>query len=325
MDSISLLCLMNLRGVGRRTAWAAAADRTFKACDAGDILRWLEQQSRNNKRIPVPSMIEVDQAWSEAERNQDVSLRLGIKVLNAREKDYPRRLAMISDPPPVLFVKGDIVPLQGEIMIAIIGTREPSEFGLEAGRRISAFLACSGAVIVSGLARGCDTTGHRGCIDAEGRTIAVLAHGLDTVHPRENTRLAEEIVSSGGCLVSEYKTGTKPARNFFVERDRLQSGLSDAVIVIETGTTGGTLHTARFCLEQKRKLATLRHTEKWRSHEKAQGNDMLRRESKAIGLADKEEVNSFLMALKKEKLENDHCDHWFDDVDPQPDMQLSVF
>lgn len=323
MEATGFLCLMNIRGIGRRTAWSAVLDEKFNAQGPSDIKDWLETQSQKNKRITVPDDEDLERAWTKAIDTIEISMNSGITVICGRDEQYPDRLKRIGDPPPVLFAKGNVDALNGEVSIAIIGTREPTEFGEKSGHRIAAFLACSGAVIVSGLARGCDTTGHRGCLDAGGKTVAVLAHGLDSVHPKENTTLANEIVTTGGCLVSEYATGTRPSRNFFVERDRLQSGLSDGVIVIETGVKGGTLHTARFCLEQRRRLAVVMHIDKWQEHEKAQGNKMLLKEGKAVGLADKGEVNQFLQLLQDEKLNNAHCDHWMDDKD-QRERQLSL-
>lgn len=322
METIALLCLMNIKGVGRKTAWSAVIDHKFQPANATDVCSWLAAESKKNKRIPMPSIDEVEDAWDQAEYSLKANDKYGIVTISARDAPYPTRLKRISDPPPVVHIKGNVEALQADVSIAVIGTREPSAFGREAGRRVSAFLACSGATIVSGLARGCDTVGHQGCLEAGGMTVAVLAHGLDQVHPRENSGLAAMIVEMGGCLVSEYAVGTKPQRNFFVERDRIQSGLSDAVLVVETGTTGGTLHTAKFCIEQKRKLAVIKHTEKWLCHEKAQGNQMLLREGKAVGLADKEEVNHFLHALRQMNWDNEHCGHWMDDAE---ERQLSVF
>lgn len=322
METIALLCLMNIKGVGRKTAWSAVIDDKFQPTDATDVHGWLTVESKKNKRIPMPSIEEVENAWDQAEYTLRANEKYGIVTISARDAAYPTRLKRISDPPSVVHIKGNAQALQAGVSIAVIGTREPTPFGREAGRRVSAFLACSGATIVSGLARGCDTVGHEGCLEAGGKTVAVLAHGLDQVHPRENSGLAAMIVERGGCLLSEYAVGTKPQRNYFVERDRIQSGLSDAVVVVETGTTGGTLHTAKFCIEQKRQLAVIKHTEKWLSHQKVQGNQMLLREGKAIGLADREEVNCFFQALVQLSIDNEHCGRWMDDAE---ERQLSVF
>lgn len=117
----------------------------------------------------------------------------------------------------------------------------------------------TGATVVSGLAIGCDTAAHSGCLSVHGETIAVLAHGLDRVYPAVNRELVGEILDTGGCLLSEYPPKTRPFPANFVERDELQAGLSDGVIVVETGVKGGTMHTVRFSQEQRKPLACVKH------------------------------------------------------------------
>ena len=142
-------------------------------------------------------------------------------------------------------------------------------------------LAESDICVVSGLAEGCDTAAHRGCLRGHGTTVAVMAHGLHTVYPASNRDLAEEIVANDGCLVSEYPPDTRAQRSYFVERDRLQSALSRAVLVIETDVEGGTMHTVKACLAQKRILACLAHPPQF-DNEKSRGNAMLIRRGDAI-------------------------------------------
>src|SRR4030095_14350902 len=133
-----------------------------------------------------------------------------------------------------------------------------------------------------------------GCLQAGGKTAAVLAHGLDQIYPSQNYGLARNILDSGGWLVSEYPPGVKPRGHLFVERDRLQSGLSAAVIIIETDTISGTMHTARFCLKQRRLLACLAHPQKFASHDKTRGNRALISEASAFPLADKKALEEFV-------------------------------
>jgi len=128
---------------------------------------------------------------------------------------------------------------------------------------------------VSGLAKGCDTAGHVGALRAHGITTAVLAHGLDSIYPKENRSLAENILSNDGLLISEYLVGQKPIGSFFVERDRIQAGLSDCVFVVETGIKGGTMHTVKYCLEYERILACLQHPQEMHNEIKVQGNRAL--------------------------------------------------
>jgi DNA processing protein len=183
--------------------------------------------------------------------------------------------------------------------VAFVGTREPSDYGRKAGEKLALLLTQAGLNIVSGLAIGCDTIGHRACLDSHGQTVAVLAGGLDHIYPKENKGLASEILDKGGCWLAEHPVGVRPQSNFFVERDRLQSGLSDGVVVLETDVKGGTMHTVKFTQLQGRTLACFKHPPKYADHPKAQGNQLLLREGKAMPLGSPEEINAFLAHLGK--------------------------
>lgn len=241
-------------------------------------------------------------AWKSAERIEERCSNLGIEIIAQWEEQFPTRLRSIQDCPAAIFVKGNLDVLNPSISVAVIGTREPTHFGKGSAVRIAEFFAHAGACVVSGLARGCDTFGHKGCLRAGGQTVAVLAHGLDSIYPPENANLARTIIERQGALVSEYPPGTKPSGLAFVERDRLQSGLADATIVIETGIKGGTLHTANFCLQQGRLLAAISHPEKYRGEEKAQGNKMLINKRGALPISDRcdleEKILPFLLKCK---------------------------
>jgi DNA processing protein len=152
-----------------------------------------------------------------------------IQLIGYFDTAFPDSLKNIEQPPVLLFIKGDASLLLSQMSLAVIGTREPSMRGLKTATKISERLAKAGYVIISGLAVGCDTAAHRGCILGEGKTIAILAHGLDSVYPTQNISLAKEIIEKGGCLISEYPPGTKANPSYFIKRDRLQSGLSKAV------------------------------------------------------------------------------------------------
>lgn len=164
---------------------------------------------------------------------------------------YPSLLRTIPDPPPTLYVRGELAPKR---CVACVGTREPSAFGIEVTRRIVRALVARGYGIVSGLASGVDTVAHRTALEAGGYTIAVLAHGLDSVYPAANRELAKEILAAGGALVGEHPDQTSPSPRSFVRRNRIQSGLSLGTIVMQTDLAGGSMHTARFTLVQGRKL-----------------------------------------------------------------------
>lgn len=172
----------------------------------------------------------------------------GIHAVTFQDKNYPKSLLKTInehgnlDIPTILYYKGDL-NICNLPCIAIIGTREPTDGGLKAGMYLGELLADAGYNVVSGLAKGCDTAGHMGTLKTkDGKTTAFLAHGLDSIYPAENKKLAEEIVSRGGLLMSEYPIGTTVNRYNLVARDRLQAALADATIVIQSGIKGGTMH-----------------------------------------------------------------------------------
>jgi DNA processing protein len=167
--------------------------------------------------------------------------------------EYPERLKEIYDPPPVLWVRGD-VHLLSRPAIAVVGTRHPSPYGSGMAEILSRDLAVRRLLIVSGMARGIDSCAHRGALAARMPTVAVWGTGIDVVYPKENKKLAEEILALGGAIVSELPMGTFPAPQNFPRRNRILSGLSVAVLVVEAAENSGTRVTARCAAEQNRDL-----------------------------------------------------------------------
>lgn len=174
-----------------------------------------------------------------------------IDIININEKYYPEKLKNIYDPPISLYIKGNKKILNNK-NISIIGCRDYSEYGEKSAKYFSYNLAKNGNTIVSGLAKGIDTFSHIGTIIADGKTIAILGNGLDTIYPKENIEIANKIIKKGGAIISEYPLGTKPDRINFPARNRIVSGISDAIIVIEAKEKSGTLITVDFALEQGR-------------------------------------------------------------------------
>ncbi|CAJ1180614.1 hypothetical protein LCR01_12260 [Companilactobacillus crustorum] len=180
-----------------------------------------------------------------------------INILNYQEASYPQSLLTLANFPLILYAKGNI-GLLNQKKIALIGTRKPTRIGIKQGQKVTKYLVEIGYVIVSGLAKGCDTCAHRTCLNNEGQTIAVLAAGLDQpVYPQQNRQLAADIIKNKGLLISTYPLGTKLRPQYLAARDEWQSGIGDGVIVIETGRAGGTNITMNFCLKQHRPLARL--------------------------------------------------------------------
>jgi DNA processing protein len=179
------------------------------------------------------------------------ALEAGAKIISLSDPEYPSRLKEIYDPPVILFVKGSVEVL-AQPGIAMVGTRHPTPYGSGMAERLSTDLAARGLVIISGLARGIDTMSHRGSVAAKGKTVAVLGTGIDVMYPKENTRLTEQIIALGGALISEFPVGTSPAPQNFPIRNRIISGMSVGVLVVEAAEYSGTRITSRCALEQNR-------------------------------------------------------------------------
>ena len=171
--------------------------------------------------------------------------------LTREDTAYPERLLEIYDPPAVLWIRGDAT-LLARPGIAVVGTRQPSPYGSGMAEMLSRDLANRRLTIISGMARGVDSAAHKGALDVGGKTVAVWGTGIDVVYPKENKKLAERIVESGGAIVSEFALGTFPAPQNFPLRNRILSGMSVGVLVVEAGEYSGTRITARCAMEQNR-------------------------------------------------------------------------
>jgi DNA processing protein len=246
-----------------RLAWLAMTltpglgpKRILKAAQALPVLSSLFRLSLTeleglNFPAPAAQYLFTGKARTEAERELVRIRELKGAVLTYEEDDYPERLREIFDPPPVLWVLGD-VKLLARPAIAVVGTRHPSPYGTGMAEVLSRDLGSRRMVILSGMARGIDTAAHRGVLAAGGSTVAVWGTGVDVIYPKENKTLAENILAAGGTIVSEYRLGTFPAPQNFPKRNRILSGMSIGVLVVEAGENSGTRVTARCALEQDR-------------------------------------------------------------------------
>jgi DNA processing protein len=177
----------------------------------------------------------------------------GATLVSIDDPSYPPRLREIYDPPLILYVRGNLEVLTRP-GIAMVGTRHPTPYGTGMAERLSSDLAAQGLVIISGMARGVDTASHRGAISAKGKTLAVFGTGVDVIYPKENSRLAEQILALGGAIISEFALGTFAAPQNFPIRNRIISGMSVGVLVVEAAEYSGTRITARCALEQNREV-----------------------------------------------------------------------
>ena len=219
------------------------AERVFQAS-----LTELEAQGM---RAVSAQSIATGKSLELAQQECEKAVEAGAKIISLSDPEYPSRLKEIYDPPVTLFVRGGVEVL-AQPGIAMVGTRHPTPYGSGMAERLSTDLAARGLVIISGLARGVDTASHRGAVAAKGKTVAVLGTGIDVMYPRENTRLAEQIVAFGGALITEFPVGTSPTPQNFPIRNRIISGMSAGVLVVEAAEYSGTRITSRCALEQNR-------------------------------------------------------------------------
>ncbi len=188
----------------------------------------------------------------EPEREMERTLKAGVAALTWHSPEYPRLLRDIADPPPVLYVKGEI-DSGDDLSVAVVGTRRATAYGKQAAKHLAGDLARSGLTVVSGLARGIDGVAHQAALDAGGRTLAVMGSGLDVVYPPEHRALLGRVLESGAAL-SECPLGAKPDARNFPRRNRLLSGLSRATLVIEAPEDSGVMSTVKSALEQNREV-----------------------------------------------------------------------
>lgn len=178
-----------------------------------------------------------------------------IEEISIKNNEYPNQLKHIYDPPAKLYVLGNRSILNQK-NFAIVGSRKATEYGKKVAMQISKELSENSLNIVSGLAIGIDSYAHLGCLQVKdaGKTIAVLGSGLDVIYPKENRKLAEQIINSGGCIISEYPIGSKIEKNNFPQRNRIISGLSEGILVVEASKKSGALITAEFGIEQGKEV-----------------------------------------------------------------------
>lgn len=219
-----------------RSAWEAEAPAL---AEAGLSVKVIERLAAVRKQVDLPRLYEQIQSK-------------GIQILTWQDEAYPQRLRNIAQPPPVLYLRGELLP-EDAWAVAIVGTRRVTPYGRQVSEQIASFLAGSGVTVVSGLARGVDAIAHQAALRAGGRTLAVLGSGVDRIYPPENRALAEQICEHG-ALLSDYAPGTAPESANFPPRNRIISGLAMAVVVVEAGETSGALITAEFAAEQGREI-----------------------------------------------------------------------
>jgi DNA processing protein len=243
-----LLALSMLKGVGPASLRMAVNVANFASAPIESIA----------KQVPRLASVTHTTLWAEALEKAEVQVeqaeKTGAQILSVLDPSYPALLRATRDDPVILYVKGSLADNPNH-SVAVIGTRQPTKHGVMIAERISQFLVAHGWSVVSGLALGLDAVAHQTALEAGGHTVAVMAHGLHTVAPSKHKTLAQEILDKGGALVSEYPFGVEARPEFFVKRDRIQAGLAQGVVMVQSDVKGGSLYASRAALDYGRWLA----------------------------------------------------------------------
>ncbi len=281
LTSEIILTLQQLNGIGTKTILKIAEQSCKKIADIKDLcVLWKTLRGKKIETITLQDLIDANDI---AKRIIESSAKQSIGLISYYEAIFPKQLHETineegkSEPPLLLWYKGDISVISMPA-VAIVGTREVTSEGIKGDLYISGEFAKRGFNIVSGLAIGCDTYAHKGALNVGGKTTAFLANSLEysLIYPSENKGLAEEIVDKGGLLLSEYSIGKNANKYNLVARDRLQSALSLATIVIQTGIKGGTMHAANTTLKSGKPLYAMKYKDEFTNqHEKSLGNAYL--------------------------------------------------
>lgn len=220
-----------------------------------------------------------------------------IHMCTVDDAKYPESLKELKEKPKVLYYKGNIEILNQQKSIAVIGTRSLSEAGRRYAYNAGRIIGKKGFTTVNGLALGCDTEALKGALEGGGKCVVILPCGLNEIYPKSNQKLAEQILQQGGCLVSEYVEGTKPERYRFVERDRLQSGVTQGILVIEALEKSGTMHTVEYARKQHRRIACYYHE----LLAFTSGNSKIENLYKGKVIKKREDLEEYLEEIEKEQ------------------------
>ena len=280
MNNAELIITLTLiKGLGRKTINKIIRQGVLNSLETSETIDYL-----NNINLKIKGIITKDElkyANEVAKRTIEICDREDIKISTLLDEDFPQKLKNIDDNPVIIYSKGDYNNLNDK-GVAIIGSRNPSLHGVNVSYKISSILSQKNYTIVSGLANGCDTFAHLGSLDTYGKTIAVMPCGLDMVYPNNN------------CVISEYPPSQAVSKYRLIERDRLQSALSEGIIVIETTENGGSLHTVNYAFDQNKIVSCYKHNKNYSNLKTVKGNIKLLQNDEVIPIYDTKSLNEFL-------------------------------
>lgn len=259
-DAYNALILSGLKGVGPSTIEKVLGISSYPLKTTRELCEYAYELRKNSLTVG-----QFDEARRYADFQVDMASKSDTRILSLLDTEFPKTLMESGVRVAVLYVKGNVQALNIP-SVAVIGTRQPTSHGEEITKRITDWMAQQRWAIVSGLALGCDSIAHKQAIESGGKTVAVMAHGLQTISPARNKDLATSILSSDGVLVSEFGFDIKPAPTNFVIRDKTQSALSRGVIMIQSDLVGGSLHASRAAIKDQRPLIVPFPTDKDIAH-----------------------------------------------------------
>ena len=290
-----ILFLKNLKRVGKSAIYGKYWDLLTDAKDVDDlILKIGQKESKFTKE-------DLLKAKNDAEELSDYILNSDIQVITVFDKEYPKKLDVMGNKRPlILYIKGNVEVLT-KPNISVIGTRKPSQLSQEfEANLVKNIVKTTGRVIVSGLALGCDKIAHQTTVDENKVTIAILPSGVDNIKPAKHKKLAERIIKTGGCLISEYEPDKGVFKSTYVERDHIVAAFSDATFVVECGVKSGTMHTVNYANDYKKQIYT--YLPDVRPEDSYDGNDFILSEfSDSIKVDNIDEFIENLNIIKPEK------------------------
>ncbi|MCR8743814.1 DNA-processing protein DprA [Romboutsia lituseburensis] len=281
MDNIilTLLCIPN---VGRKTVLYLIESIEKFPINESELLEIFISSKLTNKKIYIPTLDEIKKA---KEKSNDIILNssiLNIKYIDILNEKFPKSLKQIKDKPVMLFYKGNYKCIEDQKTINIIGSRKASINGLKEAYKLGYDFGKDKYCVVSGLAIGCDEQAHKGCLDANGNTVAVLPSAIDKIYPYKNNYLAEKIIENKGCLISEYPIGKNISKNQFIERDRIQSGISKSVLLCESSLKSGSMHTIEFAKLQGKIISCIDIN--------ADGNEAIKKDKRCVIIRNEKDI-----------------------------------
>lgn len=293
-SKLIFLTLLHIRGIGRKSLTDISKERLCLVQNLQSLYELYQELRENNARIEAIDLSELECYFKIAEKIFKAHAQAGITIIDRFDEEYPQSFNLLKLPPVLLYAKGNLSCLHKKC-ITIIGTRHISTQGQEMAALAGKVAVNKDFTVVSGLAIGCDTAAHKACLDNKGLTVAILGNGLDTIYPAANKGLADRILASEGCLLSEFPMGVKATAYNLVDRDRLQAALSYGTIVIEAGIKSGTMNAVQETLREHKPLAFFEYNEEhYKKHTDSSANKEYLSQEKASGLNNYDSVEDFL-------------------------------